>query len=150
MEPGKNLSRRMGERAFSVYLPITGRGIGILAVDARMVLGRRGTCSDLRTRIPLVALVLCFAFTSLALAAPIFQAVLSASRVCFAVLRGPASVVSNCELTALLHLLQPLARLTGRLRSGLTFWRYSAAGFTVPWPRKLLSGPNIGAIPMKD
>jgi O-antigen biosynthesis protein len=30
-----------------------------------------------------------------------------------------------------------LARLTGRLRSGLTFWRYNASGFAVPWPRKL-------------
>jgi hypothetical protein len=39
-------------------------------------------------------------------------------------------------MTALLHLIQPLARLTGRLRSGLTFWRYSASGFTMPWPRK--------------
>jgi hypothetical protein len=33
-------------------------------------------------------------------------------------------------------LAQPLARLTGRLRSGLTFWRYSAPGFAIPWPRK--------------
>jgi hypothetical protein len=39
-------------------------------------------------------------------------------------------------VTALLHLLQPLARLRGRLRSGLTFWRHSASGFTLPWPRK--------------
>ena len=39
-------------------------------------------------------------------------------------------------MTALLHLLQPLARLTGRLRSGLTFWRYNASGFALPWPRK--------------
>jgi hypothetical protein len=41
------------------------------------------------------------------------------------------------SVTALLHLLQPLARLTGRLRSGLTFWRYNAWGFALPWPRKL-------------
>jgi cellulose synthase/poly-beta-1,6-N-acetylglucosamine synthase-like glycosyltransferase len=74
----------------------------------------------------------------LALSAPIFQAVVSASRVCFAV--PPVSRLSRFKLrttTALLHLLQPLARLTGRLRSGLTFWRYNAAGFTLPWPRKL-------------
>ena len=73
-----------------------------------------------------------------ALSAPIFQAVVSASRVCFAV--PPVSRLSRFKLrttTALLHLLQPLARLTGRLRSGLTFWRYNAAGFTMPWPRKL-------------
>jgi cellulose synthase/poly-beta-1,6-N-acetylglucosamine synthase-like glycosyltransferase len=74
----------------------------------------------------------------LALSAPIFQAVVSASRVCFAV--PPVSRLSRFKLrttTALLHLLQPLARLTGRLRSGLTFWRYNAAGFTLPRQRKL-------------
>jgi hypothetical protein len=60
-------------------------------------------------------------FLALVLYAPICQAVISSSRVC---------------LTALFHLLQPLARLTGRLRSGLTFWRYNASGFTMPWPRK--------------
>jgi O-antigen biosynthesis protein len=73
----------------------------------------------------------------LALAAPIFQAVVSASRVCFAV--PPGSRFGRFRLrsvTALLHLLQPLARLTGRLRSGLTFWRYNASGFALPWPRK--------------
>jgi glycosyltransferase involved in cell wall biosynthesis len=74
---------------------------------------------------------------ALALAAPIFQAVLSASRVCFAAPRD--SYFDRFKLrsvTALLHLIQPLARLTGRLRSGLTFWRYNASGFTMPWPRK--------------
>ena len=73
----------------------------------------------------------------LALAAPIFQAVVSASRVCFAV--PPGSRFGRLKLrnmTALLHLIQPLARLTGRLRSGLTFWRYNASGFAMPWPRK--------------
>ena len=76
-------------------------------------------------------------FLILALYAPICQAVLSSLRVSF-----PASGRSRLELiklrslTALLHLLQPLARLTGRIRSGLTFWRYNASGFTVPWPRK--------------
>jgi hypothetical protein len=76
-------------------------------------------------------------FLGLVLYAPIFQAVVSSSRVCF-----PASRRSRSEwvklrvVTALLHLLQPLARLTGRLRSGLTLWRYNASGFTMPWPRK--------------
>jgi len=74
---------------------------------------------------------------ALALGAPIFQAVVSASRVCFAVPR--TSYFGRFKLrnmTALLHLIQPLARLTGRLRSGLTFWRYSASEFAMPWPRK--------------
>jgi len=74
---------------------------------------------------------------ALALAAPIFQAIVSASRVSFAVPRS--SYFDRFKLrsvTALLHLIQPLARLTGRLRSGLTLWRYSGSGFTMPWPRK--------------
>jgi O-antigen biosynthesis protein len=76
-------------------------------------------------------------FLLLALYAPICQAVLSSLRVSF-----PASRRSRLELvklrgvTALLHLLQPLARLTGRVGSGLTFWRYNPSGFTIPWPRK--------------
>ncbi|HET6202115.1 MAG TPA: glycosyltransferase [Planctomycetota bacterium] len=40
-------------------------------------------------------------------------------------------------LTALLHLLQPLARLRGRLGSGLTPWRRKgAAGLALPRPRR--------------
>jgi GT2 family glycosyltransferase len=39
-------------------------------------------------------------------------------------------------LTAFLHLLQPLARLSGRLRSGLTIWRRRGMpGFALPRPR---------------
>src|SRR5262245_53720281 len=53
----------MGKRTLSVYLPISSRGVRILAVDTRMVLGGGGTCSDLRTRVPLVALILRLAFT---------------------------------------------------------------------------------------
>jgi GT2 family glycosyltransferase len=38
--------------------------------------------------------------------------------------------------TACLHLLQPLARLSGRLNSGLTMWRRRGKpGFVTPWPR---------------
>jgi O-antigen biosynthesis protein len=41
-------------------------------------------------------------------------------------------------VTALLYLLQPIARLVGRLRSGLTPWRRrGAAVFRWPWPRSL-------------
>jgi len=41
-------------------------------------------------------------------------------------------------LTALLHLLQPLARLRGRWRYGLTPWRWrSGRGFVRPWPQTL-------------
>jgi GT2 family glycosyltransferase len=40
-------------------------------------------------------------------------------------------------LTLALFLLQPVARLTGRLRGGLTPWRRRGeSGFAVPWPRR--------------
>src|SRR5688572_4208519 len=77
-------------------------------------------------------------FLGLVLYAPIFQAVISSSRVCFSpARRSPLEWVKLRTVTALLHLLQPLARLSGRLRSGLTFWRYKGSGFVMPWPRKL-------------
>jgi GT2 family glycosyltransferase len=48
--------------------------------------------------------------------------------------RGGMAVRS---LTAILFLLQPLARLTGRLRFGLTPWRRRGElAFAVPWPRR--------------
>ncbi|HEY7220355.1 MAG TPA: glycosyltransferase, partial [Candidatus Binatia bacterium] len=73
---------------------------------------------------------------ALALYAPICQAVLSSLRVSFsASRRSRLDLAKLRSVTALLHLLQPLARLTGRLRSGLTFWRCNASGFTLPWPR---------------
>jgi hypothetical protein len=40
-------------------------------------------------------------------------------------------------LAAILFLLQPIARLTGRLRGGLTPWRRRGElAFTLPWPRR--------------
>ena len=51
---------------------------------------------------------------------------------------GRAARVSRQCLTAFLHLLQPLARLVGRLRSGLTVWRRRGSpSFAIPRPRSL-------------
>jgi hypothetical protein len=48
---------------------------------------------------------------------------------------GIARAWRQC-LTAFLHLLQPLARLSGRIRSGLTIWRRRGMpGFVMPRPR---------------
>jgi hypothetical protein len=60
----------------------------------------------------------------LAVAAPIAQAVLSAAKAEFPTPRPERSGrLKQRALTALLHLIQPLARLIGRLRHGLTPWR---------------------------
>lgn len=55
---------------------------------------------------------------------PIAQAVLSANKSKF--MHSPGWSIRKCKLwllTSALHLIQPLARLVGRLRHGLTIWR---------------------------
>ena len=73
-----------------------------------------------------------------AVAAPLFQSGLSAARAHFTTApRARIDLMMMRVLTALLHLLQPLARLRGRLSSGLTPWRRRIpAFFVVPWLRK--------------
>jgi len=60
----------------------------------------------------------------LGLVAPIAQAVLSAAKAEFPTPRpDPLQRFGLRALTALMHLIQPMARLIGRLRPGLTPWR---------------------------
>jgi GT2 family glycosyltransferase len=50
--------------------------------------------------------------------------------------REPAETLKRRAVTSLLFVLQPLARLAGRLRNGLSPWRRRAqARPTLPWPR---------------
>ncbi len=71
----------------------------------------------------------------LALAAPIAQACVSAYAAAFP---GPAAERwKRRGLTALMHLLQPIARLRGRLRHGLVPWRARGPRWpTSPHPRR--------------
>jgi GT2 family glycosyltransferase len=69
----------------------------------------------------------------LAISAPLVQAGLSAARASFAG-RPRLGLLKLRILTAVLHLLQPLARLCGRLRYGLTPWRRDAPGLSLPRP----------------
>jgi O-antigen biosynthesis protein len=75
----------------------------------------------------------------LAIGASAAQAAFSASRASFTdQSRSGRSELTLRAMTALLYLLQPIARLVGRLRSGLTPWRRrGAAVFRWPWPRSL-------------
>ena len=77
--------------------------------------------------------------TLVAIAAPIAQAILSASRAEFRT--TPASAWKRLELralTAILHVLQPVARLAGRLRYGLTPWRHRGhVALALPRARRL-------------
>ena len=72
-----------------------------------------------------------------AVAASIAQAVLSAAQATYKTPGlAPPGEARLRAVTALLHLLQPLARLIGRLRHGLTPWR-GRGGWTAPRPREV-------------
>jgi GT2 family glycosyltransferase len=77
--------------------------------------------------------------TLAAIAAPLIQAVLSGSRAEFQT--KPLSAWKRLELralTAILHVLQPVARLAGRLRYGLTPWRHRGrVALALPRARRL-------------
>jgi GT2 family glycosyltransferase len=69
----------------------------------------------------------------LAVAASLAQAMISGARASFTEPRPALQTLGLHALTALLHLLQPLARLRGRLRSALTPWRrHGGGGFALP------------------
>jgi O-antigen biosynthesis protein len=63
---------------------------------------------------------------ALAIAAPIVQAGSSALKADFPTPRSPAARLGLRLITAYLHLLQPIARLKGRLAHGLALWRQRA------------------------
>jgi GT2 family glycosyltransferase len=70
-----------------------------------------------------------------ALVPPVVQACLSAAHVSFAETPHGAPRLMRRVLTAALHLLQPIARLRGRLLEGLTPWRRRARLGRAPlWP----------------
>ena len=68
---------------------------------------------------------------------PVIQAFQSAKRASFPTPeRSQGERIKKRVLTACLHLIQPLARLTGRIRHGLTPWRYRGLSrFIFPWSR---------------
>jgi glycosyltransferase involved in cell wall biosynthesis len=63
-------------------------------------------------------------FLAVATAAPIAQALLSAGRARFTSAHSRADRVRLFVLTAYLHLMQPMARLVGRIDHGLVPWRH--------------------------
>jgi GT2 family glycosyltransferase len=75
-------------------------------------------------------MLLASSFLFAAVAALVIQAILSASHAQFATLtESRLARFKVYSLTALLYLLQPLARLWGRLNNGLTPWRRRGVGF---------------------
>ena len=84
-------------------------------------------------------LLLALPFLVLMVAAPVLQAILSAADSPFQDTgRSRFERLRLRSLTACLHLLQPLARLSGRLVTGLTPWRSRGTGnIAWPWPRRV-------------
>jgi hypothetical protein len=82
-------------------------------------------------------LLLCLPLLSLALATSLAQACSGGAKAVFStkpLSRGDR--IKARVITAYLHLIQPLARLSGRLRHGLRPWRRrGTARFSAPWPR---------------
>lgn len=74
----------------------------------------------------------------LSIAAPCTQAVLSALRASFTSVeaREPQIELGLRALTAYMHLMQPFARLYGRIQHGLTPWRWrgTSSQRVLPWP----------------
>jgi hypothetical protein len=82
-------------------------------------------------------LLLAVPLLALGAGAPLVQACVSAARAPSESFRGARSRSKFFALTAVLHLLQPLARLRGRIGAGLTPWRRNHSTLAFPWPRKL-------------
>ncbi|MBM2811988.1 MAG: glycosyl transferase, family 2 [Chloroflexi bacterium] len=83
----------------------------------------------------LLAVPLC----AIAIGASIAQAVISAGGATFAsaTARSRPALLGLRSMTAALHLLQPLARLRGRVRHGLSFWRRrSTVDLLLPGPHQ--------------
>lgn len=145
---GKGLARTLGWRRGriyqgtwgsapfqSIYQPAPGRlsslvlmpewYLVIVALAALSVLGALWT-----------PMLLALPLLILAVGALLIQAGLNAAQASFTgAPRSRVAWLTLRVLTASLHLLQPLARLRGHLRHGLTPWRRGAAGFSLPRPR---------------
>jgi glycosyltransferase involved in cell wall biosynthesis len=81
-------------------------------------------------------LLWCTPLFAMGLLAPIAQAILSALKAEFPTPRpDPVQRLALRALTAVLHLMQPLARFIGRLRHGLTPWRRRIQATTLRWRR---------------
>jgi O-antigen biosynthesis protein len=139
---GKGLARALGWRRGRIY-----QGTWGTALFQSLYERTPGPLSSLPLMPEWYLLIVCLALLSLlglvwrpllgalplmvlAMGAPIVQAVLSAAKASFS--SQPTSDKDRLALylmTAGLHLLQPLARLHGRLRHGLTLWRRRGAPF---------------------
>jgi O-antigen biosynthesis protein len=120
----------------SVYEPAAGNLTGLLLMPEWYLLMLVVAAASLGA-LAWSPLVFAVPLVAVALGASVATAVVSAARASFEGV--PVSLSRRCArfaLTAALYLMQPAARLAGRLGYGLTPWRRrSAAGMNLPSPR---------------
>lgn len=94
-------------------------------------------------------LLLSLPVLAIAVGAPLVQAGLSATKVSFT--SKPEMRTAELKLrilTGFLHFIQPLARLTGRLRHGLSPWRRCGrSAWALPWPRSFTHWSEVWQAP---
>jgi glycosyltransferase involved in cell wall biosynthesis len=145
---GKGLSQTLGWRRWriyqgtwgsalfqSIYQPVPGTLCSLsLMPEWYLVIGVLLTLSALGAIWK--PLFLALPLLACAVGLSLVQAGLSAAKASFPGAPPPITQLKLRGLTALLHLLQPLARLYGRLRYGLTPWRWRGRrGLAFPRPR---------------
>ncbi|HYS38859.1 MAG TPA: glycosyltransferase [Pseudonocardiaceae bacterium] len=107
-------------------LPLTPDWLLLTAALGAMA-GLGALWAPLRIGLPLGLLAV------LAASLVVLQASVSAARASFPEASGMRAVLGRRLLTVVLHMLQPVARLGGRLTGGLTVWRgHRVRGFRVP------------------
>lgn len=137
------LWQRLREPAPSVLCMLPLMPAWYLLVSALAVLAVLGFMWPLlRYSLPLLALML---------AVPLGQAALSAKAAVFTCMPSSRLIRLKCRLTtAFLHVLQPMARLYGRLNQRLTRWR-GHQRLALVWPRTVTLGrevwPHDGHLP---
>src|SRR5206468_1340759 len=135
LAPGSHLPRRVGQRAIPVAVRAGAKRAGVSAPDARVASADRDAVGDGRTQPGLRTSQGRGAPRGRRPAPPVAQAMLSATRASFPEAPRGIGRLKRVVLTAFLHLVQPLARLGGRLRAGLTPWRRRAKpGRAALWP----------------
>lgn len=116
----------------SVYEAVPGTfGSLVTLPEWYLVVAALGVVSALGILWP--PLLLALPLLGLAIGASIVQAIRAASRASFPTpVTGWTARQSRYFLTAMLHFLQPIARLHGRLQWGLSPWRHGVGGAIVP------------------
>lgn len=147
---GQGLSQTLGWRRWriyqgtwgsalfqSIYEPVPGMLCSLpLMPEWYLVIGVLTTLSALGAFWKPLFLILPLLVCAVGLS--LVQAGLSAAKASFPSAPSPSARLKLRGLTAFLHLLQPLARLWGRLRYGLTPWRWRGRR-GLAWPRPRMS-----------